>query len=63
MATTLAVIVWLRSKFIESYDEWEMIEKKALAWLHSKLRGGAKLDELLDQVKERLWPYGVPCYL
>ena len=59
MVTTLAVNVWLRSKFRERHDEWEMIEKKSLAWLKSKLDKDQKLDELLSRVEKTLWSSGV----
>ena len=59
VATTLAVIVWLRSKFSPSHDEWEMIEKKALAWLNTKIEKDGNLEQLLDDVKNKLWPRGL----
>ena len=55
MVTTLAVIVWLRSKFSERHDEWELIENKAFAWLRPKLSEQTTLDESLELVKQSLW--------
>ena len=59
MATTLAVIAWLRSKFSSSHDEWEMIEKKALTWLSTKIKKDQDLEQLIKDVEKKLWPGGV----
>ena len=57
--TTLAVIVWLRSKFNQRHDEWEMIEKKALDWLSANANENKSLEELLENVEQILWPNGL----
>ena len=59
MATTMAVIIWLRSKFMSSHDEWEMIEKKALTWLSTKIQKDQDLEQLIEDVKKKLWPAGI----
>ena len=59
MVTTLAVIIWLRSKFSARHDEWEMIEMKTVTWLNSKLPAGKSLVEQLATVKQSLWPNGL----
>ena len=59
VVTTLAVIVWLRSKFSERHDEWELIENKAFAWLRPKLFEQTTLDGSLELVKQTLWINGL----
>lgn len=59
VVTTLAVIVWLRSKFSERHDEWEIIEKKSIIWLRSKLDKGQGMEDLLTSVENTLWPSGI----
>ena len=59
MVITMAVIAWLRSKFTKRHDEWEMIEKKALTWLSSKIDKDKTLEEFIDEIKQKLWPSGL----
>lgn len=51
--------MWLRSKFKDRQVELEMIEEKALSWLRSKVDTGKNLDEILAEVKRKLWPKGL----
>ena len=47
-ATALA-IVYLRTKFADQIDEWDMIEAKAIQWLSLQHLGCSTVDEVIAQ--------------
>ncbi|WYZ38284.1 hypothetical protein EsH8_III_000198 [Colletotrichum jinshuiense] len=50
IASTAAVIAFLRGKLMDERDSWEMMEEKAVAWLAEEL-GDEKADEVLAALK------------
>lgn len=50
IASTAAVVAFLRGKLMDERDSWEMMEEKAVAWLAEEL-GDEKADEVLAALK------------